>query len=254
MMTRPKHKVTSAVRTSPGSNFDKDGRFRIDDVTPGIYELSVSVNAKPNPEAFDPGECHRLGPDERHGARDPRRAIGRAARPGDDHGQALRDAQGRRPAPDFTVPRIAGKGKGDQLRLGDYQASSSSSISGRRGAGLAWPRCPRSRTSRRPSAAIRGSSLISLSCDETAEGAEQYIKENGLIWTHGFAGNLLAGANAGTIYKVRAIPATFLIGPDGRILAKNLRGAELKEAVRKALADPDLFPAATRATQQPGSP
>ena len=39
----------------------------------------------------------------------------------------------------------------------------------------------------------------------------------------------------GLSYKVRSIPATFLIGPDGRILAKNLRGAELKEAIRMAL-------------------
>ena len=33
------------------------------------------------------------------------------------------------------------------------------------------------------------------------------------------------------------IPATFLIGPDGRILAKNLRGPALKEAIVKALKD-----------------
>ena len=63
--------------------------------------------------------------------------------------------------------------------------------------------------------------MISLSLDETAEEAERYIKENGLIWTHGFAGNMLAGVSAGKVYKVRSIPATFLIGPDGHILAKN---------------------------------
>ena len=45
-------------------------------------------------------------------------------------------------------------------------------------------------------------------------------------------------------YLIRAIPATFLIGPNGRVLAMNLRGAPLKEAVRKALADEKLFPAA----------
>jgi hypothetical protein len=82
---------------------------------------------------------------------------------------------------------------------------------------------------------------------------ERYIKQNGLIWTHGFAGNLLAGVNAGKAYKVRSIPATFLIGPDGRILAKNLRGAELKDAVRKALEDPKLFPGADRTTQSASS-
>ncbi len=38
---------------------------------------------------------------------------------------------------------------------------------------------------------------------------------------------------------------TFLIGPDGRIVAHDLQGADL-EAVRKALDDPKLFPAAGR--------
>ena len=51
--------------------------------------------------------------------------------------------------------------------------------------------------------------LIGMSLDETAEEAQRYIKQNGLIWTHGFAGDLLAGASAGAVYKVRAIPATF---------------------------------------------
>jgi nucleoside-diphosphate-sugar epimerase len=50
-------------------------------------------------------------------------------------------------------------------------------------------------------------------------------------WTQGFAGNLNGGVAAS--YLVRAIPATFLIGPDGRVLARNLRGPALKEAVGK---------------------
>ena len=90
--------------------------------------------------------------------------------------------------------------------------------------------------------------LISLACGKDAAEAEQSIKQNGLSWTHGFAGDFVSGVAAR--YKIRAIPnayfigpdqkrrripATFLIGPDGRILAKNLRGAALKEAIRKAL-------------------
>jgi len=57
--------------------------------------------------------------------------------------------------------------------------------------------------------------------------------------------------SAGEVYKVRSIPETFLIGPDGRILAKNLRGGELKAAVRKALQDPNLFPTTDRTKQRP---
>ena len=95
--------------------------------------------------------------------------------------------------------------------------------------------------------------LIGLSCDEAADVAERHVKQNGLIWTHGFAGNLLAEGTAGKAYKLRSIPATYLIGPDGRILQKNARGAELKEAVRRVLEDPELFRPADRTIQPPAS-
>lgn len=36
-------------------------------------------------------------------------------------------------------------------------------------------------------------------------------------------------------YNVRSIPATYLIGKDGKIIAANLRGPALEQAVAKAL-------------------
>ena len=44
---------------------------------------------------------------------------------------------------------------------------------------------------------------------------------------------------------MRAIPATFLIGPDGRVLAKNLKPEELEPAIAAALRNDKLFAAAT---------
>jgi peroxiredoxin len=156
-------------------------------------------------------------------------------------------------APDFSVSRIVGRGRGDQLRLGDYQGELVLLDYWATWCGPCLAEMPAIKDIQKTFGSDTRFHLIGLSCDQTAEGAERYIKENGLTWTHGFAGNLLAGVNAGKVYKVRAIPATFLIGPDGRILAKNLRGAELKEAVRKALEDPRLFPAAAGTTQPPSS-
>jgi hypothetical protein len=46
---------------------------------------------------------------------------------------------------------------------------------------------------------------------------------------------------------------TFLIGPDRRIVAHDLGGADL-EAVRKALENPKLFLVRTKTTRPPGSP
>jgi hypothetical protein len=38
------------------------------------------------------------------------------------------------------------------------------------------------------------------------------------------------------LYGVDGIPAVFLIGPDGRILARDLRGPAIEQAITKALA------------------
>jgi peroxiredoxin len=157
-------------------------------------------------------------------------------------------------APDFTVPRIVGKGRGDQIRLSDYQGKLVLLDFWASWCGPCVAEMPAIKDLQKTFGSDSRFQLIGLSCDQTAEAAERCIKENGLVWTHGFAGNLLAGVNAGKVYKVRAIPATFLIGPDGRILAKNLRGALLKDAVHKALENPKLFLAEPRATQPPNSP
>jgi peroxiredoxin len=48
--------------------------------------------------------------------------------------------------------------------------------------------------------------------------------------------DLQGGANAAAaLYSVTSIPQNFLIGPDGKIIAKNLRGAELQEKLASIL-------------------
>lgn len=44
-------------------------------------------------------------------------------------------------------------------------------------------------------------------------------------------------SEAAAIYGVRSIPATFLIGKDGRIVAKNLRGDALVNALKQLLGE-----------------
>ena len=95
--------------------------------------------------------------------------------------------------------------------------------------------------------------LVGVSCDEAAQTPTTYTKANALSWTQVFGGPVpwsvrAAPANdfqnVGETYSIRGIPVTFLIGPDGRILARDLRGPALKEAVGKALSDEKLFPVA----------
>jgi peroxiredoxin len=75
--------------------------------------------------------------------------------------------------------------------------------------------------------------LIGLSLDGDADAARTFVDENGLDWTHGLLGEKGPVVAA---YDLQGVPAAFLIGPDGRILARDLRAGRLLDAVRAALA------------------
>ncbi len=62
----------------------------------------------------------------------------------------------------------------------------------------------------------------------------QAIHKDGLTWTH--VSDLQFWNNAAAqLYQVNSIPMNFLIGPDGKIVAKNLRGPELQRKLCELL-------------------
>ncbi|MCX7008208.1 MAG: TlpA disulfide reductase family protein [Kiritimatiellaeota bacterium] len=80
-----------------------------------------------------------------------------------------------------------------------------------------------------------GFEIIGISLDSSREKLDAFIKSHdGMTWQQYFDGqgwkNKLAGQ-----YGVHGIPFTVLVGPDGKILGKGLRGEALGEAVGKAL-------------------
>jgi peroxiredoxin len=74
--------------------------------------------------------------------------------------------------------------------------------------------------------------LVSLSLDERLGDAEFFVRRQGLHWLQGFAGPDSPVVSA---YGATAIPATFLINPEGKILARDIRGEATKAAVAEAL-------------------
>ncbi|WP_442591516.1 redoxin domain-containing protein [Pedobacter sp. AW31-3R] len=67
---------------------------------------------------------------------------------------------------------------------------------------------------------------VSLDSEQGKQAWLKAIKDDGLTWTQ--LADLQAWNNsAAKMYDVKSIPQNFLIAPDGRILAKNLRGEEL---------------------------
>ena len=80
-----------------------------------------------------------------------------------------------------------------------------------------------------------GFAMVSLSLDGTATEPTAYARREGLGWTQAYAGEW-GSTDTPDRYGVRGIPSLWLIGRDGRVLAKGLRGAAILPAVRAALA------------------
>ncbi len=129
------------------------------------------------------------------------------------------------PAPDFIVRRI-GAGGDDRIRLSDSQGKlvlvdfraswndhqNRSDLAAMADLHKAFGGDPRF-------------GMITLWCDQSVETAEKTIRERGPGWPQGYPGSVYSPV--GMSYKLRAWQATFLVAPDGRILAKDLRGPAL---------------------------
>jgi beta-lactamase regulating signal transducer with metallopeptidase domain/thiol-disulfide isomerase/thioredoxin len=77
--------------------------------------------------------------------------------------------------------------------------------------------------------------MLGLSVDASVEPLKQYVAENGLGWTQAFLGR--GPSEHGTVdFGVHGIPSIWLIGTDGKVVAKGLRGDAIKAAVADALA------------------
>jgi thiol-disulfide isomerase/thioredoxin len=79
--------------------------------------------------------------------------------------------------------------------------------------------------------------LIGLSLDREIEAARTFVKDRGLSWVQAFVGDE-AGEQVLEDYGADSIPATFLIGPDGKLIARGMRGDAIMRAVKKALEKP----------------
>ena len=73
--------------------------------------------------------------------------------------------------------------------------------------------------------------VVSLNVWDKPEGQAKAIKDLDMTWTQ----LTDATRNATDTYGIDGIPQILLIGKDGKIIARNLRGEEIEHAVKKAL-------------------
>jgi peroxiredoxin len=80
----------------------------------------------------------------------------------------------------------------------------------------------------------KGFSIYGVSLDKEATAWKAAIKKDNLTWQHGSDLKYWNSAVAQT-YGVSAIPATYLLDKDGKIIAKNLRGPALEAKLSELL-------------------
>ena len=81
----------------------------------------------------------------------------------------------------------------------------------------------------------KGFEVYSVSLDRDKASWVKAIEADGLIWPNHVSDLGYWQSKGAKIYGVSSIPATFLIGKDGRIIAKNLRGAVLENTLKELL-------------------
>ncbi|MRG48564.1 redoxin domain-containing protein [Chitinophaga sp. SYP-B3965] len=80
----------------------------------------------------------------------------------------------------------------------------------------------------------KGFDIFAVSLDNKKEQWIKAIADDKLTWTHVSDIKFWDSAPA-KLYGVRAIPSNVLIGPDGKIVARNLRGKQLEETLATLL-------------------
>jgi len=80
----------------------------------------------------------------------------------------------------------------------------------------------------------KGFEIYGVSLDREKTAWVKAIEKDGLTWTH-VSDLKFWNSEAAQQYGVTAIPATFLLYKEGRIIAKNLRGAALEQKLEEVL-------------------
>jgi beta-lactamase regulating signal transducer with metallopeptidase domain/protocatechuate 3,4-dioxygenase beta subunit/thiol-disulfide isomerase/thioredoxin len=210
-----------------------DGSIRVDDLPPGDYRLKLRYSADP---LYGPGlSADRIAyttkqftiPEMPGGRTDSPLDLG-VLRPQPRETLTVGHA-----APSFDVEMLDGK----RLKLEDFRGKYLLLDFWATWCGPCIAEIPGLIALRDRFGKDERFAILSLSLDASKDAPRKFVAEKAIPWKQGFLGEWVEGG-VQERYHVDAIPAFFLIGPDGTLLAQRLRGAAIESAVANALRKP----------------
>jgi peroxiredoxin len=225
-----KQKNTQRVWTSThGFEIQPDGTFRIEDVAAGKYSMHFDVV-------------------EKHDSNQPQRRLGYAA-----SSFTLPPMSGERSDEPLVIPPVAVRTL-DEIKVGDVvpdfmvktlddQPLRLTDFRGKVVLLEFWATwCGPCVNETEHLKDVYGNfagdarfAMISLSLDPRPDDPIKFVAKNGLAWHEGFLGDW-DNSKVANDYHVEEIPTFFLIGADGKVLARpDWSGASLKGDISKAL-------------------
>jgi peroxiredoxin/protocatechuate 3,4-dioxygenase beta subunit len=222
--------TATGKRLELGVQISVDGRFRAENVAPGEYKLRISIHEPPPDDECGwgrlIGEFSRefsVSPISGGVSDDPLDLGDLEAAPANRHPLQVGDI-----APDFAVTTLDGK----DLRLADLNGKLVLLHFWATWCAPCVAELPDLKTVRDTFAAEPRFEMLSLSLDVSPAILKERLRSLKAPWRQAFIG---PDSSVAAAYGAGAIPATFLIGPDLRIVAKDLRGENVKTTIADTL-------------------
>jgi uncharacterized GH25 family protein/peroxiredoxin len=233
---RPKYRMPDGFSDYYSFKIESDGSFRIDDVAAGKYELDLRITEpqRYNMSGIDaPAGFETQIGNVNYNFSVPEMPEGQDDDPldlGTIKATLYKDFKPGDPAPAFTAETI----DGNKFSLEEQQGKV---VLIKFWASRQDPRQNNFPELKRVYERFHDNPkfvMIGLSQDQNKEIIERFVKKEAISWPQAMIGaNYESGVAAD--YGVRFTPAVFLVGSDGKIIGKDLHGAELEAAVGKAL-------------------
>ena len=209
---------------------EANGDFRIDDVPPGTYELRGQLH-EGGASGFAFGG--RLLGSINQEVIVPESAKGQPKEPlelGEFVLKVVKYLKAGDAAPDFAIKTIEGK----PVSLADFRGKYLLLDFWATWCGPCRAETPNLKRVYDTYSKNAKFALLGLSLDKAVAAPKEYVKTEGISWNQGYLGDW-SKATLPASYGVEGIPSIFLVDPDGKVLATDLRGPEIGKAVAAAL-------------------